>query len=252
MEKSALQAYSDDLNALPKLRNDEVQALYRRIEEGDDEARRLLAEANCRLALYFVNKAVGRDKPYYEDAVAGANAGLSRAARDFDPARGFEFSTYAAEWIKKGIREAKKAFYDSDAEKRCPLSLNTSVCDEKGEKTALEEFIVDRKASTDAATLKRAEIKEIRLIVDKLLKDNLWEQEETVIRLAFGFRDNTEYTDEEIAKELKLTRRKAETIRTGSMKKLKKACLSDDFPLCFIGGELIYKRDINSRVGTVL
>lgn len=238
-EKSAFQAYSYELKALPQLSRDEMHALYMRIEEGDDEARKLLAEASCRLALYFVNKAVTRDKPYYTDAVAYANVGLARAARDFDPTRGGEFSTYAANWIKKGIQVAKKAFYDLDAENRCPVSLNTLVNDVDGGKTELGEFIVDRRACTDAI----AQHKEIRLIVDKLLSDNLWSQEETVIRMSFGLRDNIEYTDEEIAKELKLDSRRVETIRTGAMKRLKKACFRSDFPLHFVDGELRYKKE---------
>lgn len=103
----SIQMYLREIGQYPLLTAAEERALAKRIVEGDDEARNLLARANLRLVVSIAKKYVGRSPDLtLLDLIQEGNLGLFKAVDKFDFTKGFKFSTYATWWIRQAITRA--------------------------------------------------------------------------------------------------------------------------------------------------
>ncbi len=97
--------YLKEIGRVDLLSADEEIELAKRIEEGDEEAKRRLAEANLRLVVSIAKRYVGRGMLFL-DLIQEGNMGLMKAVEKFDFQKGFKFSTYATWWIRQAITRA--------------------------------------------------------------------------------------------------------------------------------------------------
>jgi len=97
--------YLKEIGRVPLLSADNEIELAKRIEEGDEEAKRRLAEANLRLVVSIAKRYVGRGMLFL-DLIQEGNLGLIKAVEKFDFRKGFKFSTYATWWIRQAITRA--------------------------------------------------------------------------------------------------------------------------------------------------
>ncbi|MCH5147260.1 MAG: RNA polymerase sigma factor RpoD [Clostridiales bacterium] len=97
--------YLKDIGRVPLLSaNDEIE-LARKMQEGDEEAKKKLSEANLRLVVSIAKRYVGRGMLFL-DLIQEGNLGLMKAVEKFDYQKGFKFSTYATWWIRQAITRA--------------------------------------------------------------------------------------------------------------------------------------------------
>ena len=97
--------YLKEIGRVPLLTAEEEIELAKRIEQGDEEAKRKLAEANLRLVVSIAKRYVGRGMLFL-DLIQEGNLGLIKAVEKFDYRKGFKFSTYATWWIRQAITRA--------------------------------------------------------------------------------------------------------------------------------------------------
>lgn len=97
--------YLKEIGRVPLLTAEEEVELAKRIEAGDEEAKRRLAEANLRLVVSIAKRYVGRGMLFL-DLIQEGNLGLMKAVEKFDYRKGYKFSTYATWWIRQAITRA--------------------------------------------------------------------------------------------------------------------------------------------------
>lgn len=97
--------YLKEIGKVPLLSADEEIEYAKRMEEGDEEAKKRLAEANLRLVVSIAKRYVGRGMQFL-DLIQEGNLGLIKAVEKFDYRKGYKFSTYATWWIRQAITRA--------------------------------------------------------------------------------------------------------------------------------------------------
>jgi len=97
--------YLKEIGKISLLSLDEELELSKRVEEGDEEAKRTLAESNLRLVVSIAKRYVGRNLSFL-DLIQEGNIGLMKAVDKFDASKGYKFSTYATWWIRQAITRA--------------------------------------------------------------------------------------------------------------------------------------------------
>lgn len=97
--------YLKEIGKVPLLSGEEEISLAKRMEEGDEEAKKKLCEANLRLVVSIAKRYVGRGMLFL-DLIQEGNLGLIKAVEKFDFRKGFKFSTYATWWIRQAITRA--------------------------------------------------------------------------------------------------------------------------------------------------
>ena len=97
--------YLREIGRIPLLTFDQELDLAKRILDGDEDAKKRLAESNLRLVVSIAKKYVGRGMLFL-DLIQEGNMGLIKAVEKFDYTKGFKFSTYATWWIRQAITRA--------------------------------------------------------------------------------------------------------------------------------------------------
>src|SRR5690606_13076425 len=115
--------YLKEIGRVPLLTAEEEVELAKRIEQGDEEARRKLVEANLRLVVSIAKRYVGRGMPLL-DLIQEGNLGLIKAVEKFEYRKGFKFSTYATGWIRQAIT---RAIADQARTSRIPVHMVETI-----------------------------------------------------------------------------------------------------------------------------
>ncbi len=100
-----VKVYLKEIGRVPLLTPEEEIELAIRIADGDEEAKKKLAESNLRLVVSIAKRYVGRGMQFL-DLIQEGNLGLIKAVDKFDYTKGFKFSTYATWWIRQAITRA--------------------------------------------------------------------------------------------------------------------------------------------------
>ncbi|ANY68615.1 RNA polymerase sigma factor RpoD [Paenibacillus algorifonticola] len=147
--------YLKEIGRVPLLSADDEIELARRIENGDEEAKRRLAEANLRLVVSIAKRYVGRGMLFL-DLIQEGNMGLIKAVEKFDHLKGFKFSTYATWWIRQAIT---RAIADQARTIRIPVHMvetinklirvSRQLLQELGREPSPEEIAAEMELSTE-------------------------------------------------------------------------------------------------------
>ena len=97
--------YLKEIGKVPLLTAEEEIEIAKRLETGDEEAKKKLSEANLRLVVSIAKRYVGRGM-LFRDLIPEGNLGLIKAVETFDYTKGYKFSTYATWWIRQAITRA--------------------------------------------------------------------------------------------------------------------------------------------------
>jgi RNA polymerase primary sigma factor len=120
----SVQMYLREIGKVPLLTAEEEVELAKRIEQGDNEARKRLAEANLRLVVSIAKKYTGRKNLSLLDLIQEGNMGLFRAVEKFDYRKGYKFSTYGTWWIRQAIT---RALADQSRTIRIPVHMVETI-----------------------------------------------------------------------------------------------------------------------------
>ena len=115
--------YLKEIGKIPLLTTEAEIALAKRMELGDKEAGKRLAEANLRLVVSIAKRYVGRGMQFL-DLIQEGNLGLIKAVEKFDYTKGYKFSTYATWWIRQAIT---RAIADQARTIRIPVHMVESI-----------------------------------------------------------------------------------------------------------------------------
>jgi len=240
--------YLKEIGKVPLLSADEEIEYAKRMEEGDEEAKKRLAEANLRLVVSIAKRYVGRGMQFL-DLIQEGNLGLIKAVEKYDYRKGFKFSTYATWWIRQAITRAiadqartirvqRQLLQELGREpspeeiadnmdipvervreiqkiSQEPVSLETPIGEE--EDSHLGDFIQDDNVPVPAEAAASTLLKE--QLVEVL--GTLTEREQKVLRLRFGMDDGRARTLEEVGKEFNVTRERIRQIEAKALRKLR-------------------------------
>ncbi len=121
----SIQMYLKEIGQYPLIHASDERDLAKRIEQGDDEAKNLLARANLRLVVSIAKKYVGRSANLsLLDLIQEGNLGLFKAVEKFDWTKGYKFSTYATWWIRQSIT---RALADQSRTIRIPVHMVETI-----------------------------------------------------------------------------------------------------------------------------
>ena len=121
----SIQIYLREIGQYPLLTGAEEKELAKRIENGDEEARNILARSNLRLVVSIAKKYVGRSPDLtLLDLIQEGNLGLFKAVDKFDWKKGYKFSTYATWWIRQAIT---RALADQSRTIRIPVHMVETI-----------------------------------------------------------------------------------------------------------------------------
>lgn len=166
----SIQMYLREIGQYPLLNAHEEKVLAKRILEGDDEARNLLARANLRLVVSIAKKYVGRSPDLtLLDLIQEGNLGLFKAVDKFDHTKGFKFSTYATWWIRQAIT---RALADQSRTIRIPVHMVETMAKYKQVSRRLAQDLGRDPMPEEIATEMGVEVEKIYQI-EKISQDTI-------------------------------------------------------------------------------
>jgi RNA polymerase primary sigma factor len=166
----SIQMYLREIGQYPLLNAHEERVLAKRIVEGDDEARNLLARANLRLVVSIAKKYVGRSPDLtLLDLIQEGNLGLFKAVDKFDFTKGFKFSTYATWWIRQAIT---RALADQSRTIRIPVHMVETMAKYKQVSRRLAQDLGRDPMPEEIATEMQVEVEKIYQI-EKISQDTI-------------------------------------------------------------------------------
>ena len=249
--------YLKEIGKVPLLSAEEEIELAKRMENGDQAAKKRLAEANLRLVVSIAKRYVGRGMLFL-DLIQEGNLGLIKAVEKFDYTKGYKFSTYATWWIRQAIT---RAIADQARTIRIPVHMvetinklirvSRQLLQELGREPTPEEIAeemnmpVERvreilKISQEPVSLETPIGEEEDSHLGDFIQDDnvpvpadaaaftlvevlstLTEREQKVLRLRFGLDDGRARTLEEVGKEFSVTRERIRQIEAKALRKLR-------------------------------
>lgn len=166
----SIQMYLREIGQYPLLSAFEERAFAKRIIEGDEEARNLLARANLRLVVSIAKKYVGRSPDLtLLDLIQEGNLGLFKAVDKFDFTKGFKFSTYATWWIRQAIT---RALADQSRTIRIPVHMVETMAKYKQVSRRLAQDLGRDPMPEEIATEMGVEVEKIYQI-EKISQDTI-------------------------------------------------------------------------------
>ena len=131
----ALKSYLEEVKLIPLLKAEEEISLSKRIQKGDEQARKAMIRANLRLVINIAKRYMYLGIPLL-DLVEEGNLGLMKAVEKFNHKRGFRFSTYAAWWIRQSIT---RSISEQGKMIRVPVYMNELIAKWKKTKEHLSQ-----------------------------------------------------------------------------------------------------------------
>lgn len=166
----SIQMYLREIGQYPLLTALEERTLAKRIIDGDEEARNLLARANLRLVVSIAKKYVGRSPDLtLLDLIQEGNLGLFKAVDKFDHTKGFKFSTYATWWIRQAIT---RALADQSRTIRIPVHMVETMAKYKQVSRRLSQDLGRDPMPEEIATEMNVEVEKIYQI-EKISQDTI-------------------------------------------------------------------------------
>jgi RNA polymerase primary sigma factor len=193
------------------LSSKEVISLAKRIQGGDEDAKKELALANLRLVVSIAKKYVGKSTNFtLFGLIQEGNLGLVKAVEAFDYTRGFQFSTYATTCIRNAIKDALK----TDQKAMSMTSLDAPA--KRREDDYSSYFIDDEKADSPTLCANNSSLEDVAK--EALLKLRSIEKE--IVTMSFGLGGGKIYQAKEIADALKLPIGQVRQILQTSLRRL--------------------------------
>jgi len=170
LAQDSVQMYLREIGKISLISADEEKDLARKIEKGDNEARKKLTQANLRLVVSIAKRYVGRS-PHLTllDLIQEGNIGLFKAVEKFDYRRGYKFSTYATWWIRQAIT---RALADQARTIRIPVHMVETISKYQQIKRRLLQDLGREPLTEEVAAEMNMEIEKVRHI-EKIAQDTV-------------------------------------------------------------------------------
>lgn len=210
-----LSLHLSDGNSFPQPLNAKEEKEYlTRCAAGDLEARNILVEHNLRLVAHIVKKYYTQSD-YQDDLISIGTIGLIKAVSSFRAEKGIRLATYAARCIENEIL----MFFRSQKKLKGEVSLSDAIETDKDGNTL---FLMDV-VGVDDTMLADLQQKENRLLIRKLVAENLTEREADIIRKRYGLNGFTPRTQRMVAAEYGISRSYVSRIEKRALEKLEAA-----------------------------
>lgn len=192
----------------------EEQEMLQRSMAGDIEARNILIEKNMRLVAHMIKKYMSKDRET-QDLISVGTIGLIKAVNSFKPEKSIKLATYAAKCIDNELLMMLRA----EKRKSKEVSMYDPIgTDKEGNEISLIEIVGEETTDVVDDYIFSQRIKCIRKNIDNILT----KREQIIIKYRYGLQDGNEYTQNELAKMLGISRSYVSRIEKKALEKLRK------------------------------